>query len=174
MSYPARHVEPTVEGRSSRATAVLAWDLLTTHPTRHPLFVRNTARNSIRFGLLTVAISQLFASGASAAAPRAGNQCKKRELGTVVAGLRCTTVTSSKFVWPRPKTLATTAPKATEFEPSDDCDPNYTPCVPIDSDVDCSSGKGNGPSYAHGPVRVIGSDIYGLDSNGDGIGCERG
>ena len=85
--------------------------------------------------------------------------------------------TGGEFVWQRTRTAtsATTNPKSTAAEPSgDDCDPNYTPCVPIDSDVDCSSGKGNGPSYAHGPVRVIGSDIYGLDSDGDGIGCERG
>ena len=55
------------------------------------------------------------------------------------------------------------------------CDPNYSgACVPIASDVDCSSGKGNGPAYVKGPVTVIGTDIYGLDSNDDGIGCERG
>ena len=56
-------------------------------------------------------------------------------------------------------------------EPSG-CDPNYTGCVPIDSDVDCAGGSGNGPSYAQGPVQVIGADIYGLDRDGDGIGCE--
>jgi resuscitation-promoting factor RpfB len=55
------------------------------------------------------------------------------------------------------------------------CDPNYTgACVPIASDVDCSSGSGNGPEYVVGPVRVVGRDIYGLDSDGDGIGCEKG
>jgi hypothetical protein len=53
------------------------------------------------------------------------------------------------------------------------CDPNYTPCVPIDSDVDCAGGKGNGPSYVRGPVRVVGVDVYGLDADGDGIGCDR-
>ena len=53
------------------------------------------------------------------------------------------------------------------------CDPNYSGgCVPIDSDVDCAGGSGNGPSYVQGPVRVTGSDIYGLDRDGDGIGCE--
>lgn len=53
------------------------------------------------------------------------------------------------------------------------CDPNYEgDCVPIDSDVDCASGSGNGPSYVQGPVRVVGTDIYGLDGNGDGEGCE--
>ena len=54
------------------------------------------------------------------------------------------------------------------------CDPNYTgACVPIASDVDCAGGSGNGPAYVRGPVRVVGVDIYGLDRDGDGIGCER-
>ena len=54
------------------------------------------------------------------------------------------------------------------------CDPNYSgACVPIASDVDCAGGSGNGPAYVQGPVRVVGSDIYGLDGNdNDGIGCE--
>ncbi|MEH6740792.1 MAG: hypothetical protein V7695_19935 [Sulfitobacter sp.] len=56
------------------------------------------------------------------------------------------------------------------------CDPNYQnpPCVPIASDVDCAGGRGNGPAYVAGPVNVIGTDIYGLDRDKDGIGCERG
>jgi len=52
------------------------------------------------------------------------------------------------------------------------CDPNYTGCVPIDFDVDCAGGSGNGPSYVRGPVQVIGRDVYRLDSDNDGIGCE--
>jgi hypothetical protein len=44
--------------------------------------------------------------------------------------------------------------------------------VPIASDVDCAGGKGDGPAYVTGPVRVIGRDIYGLDNDKDGIGCE--
>ena len=55
------------------------------------------------------------------------------------------------------------------------CDPNYSgACVPISSDVDCAGGSGNGPAYVQGPVQVVGTDIYGLDSDGDGIGCEDG
>jgi hypothetical protein len=61
---------------------------------------------------------------------------------------------------------------STAYAASDACDPNYDPCVPVDSDVDCASGSGNGPSYVEGPVRVIGSDIYGLDRDRDGVGCE--
>jgi hypothetical protein len=44
--------------------------------------------------------------------------------------------------------------------------------VPIDTDVDCAGGSGNGPSYADGPVDVVGEDIYGLDADDDGVGCE--
>lgn len=53
------------------------------------------------------------------------------------------------------------------------CDPNYSgACVPIASDVDCGGGRGNGPAYVYGTVRVVGTDIYGLDRDGNGYGCE--
>jgi hypothetical protein len=53
------------------------------------------------------------------------------------------------------------------------CDSNYSgPCVPIASDVDCAGGSGNGPEYVSGPVFVVGSDIYDLDRDGDGIACD--
>ena len=55
-----------------------------------------------------------------------------------------------------------------------DCDPNYSgKCVPIASDVDCAGGNGNGPAYVDGPVYVVGSDIYELDRDGDGVACDR-
>ncbi|MFC6012981.1 hypothetical protein [Nocardia lasii] len=52
-----------------------------------------------------------------------------------------------------------------------DCHSSYSPCLPIVSDVDCEGGSGNGPVYT-GRVRVIGPDDYGLDRDGNGIGCE--
>lgn len=52
------------------------------------------------------------------------------------------------------------------------CDPNYSGCVPVASDVDCAGGRGDGPAYVQGPVKVIGRDIYQLDRDGNGIGCE--
>ncbi|GAA2533450.1 hypothetical protein GCM10010201_36090 [Pilimelia columellifera subsp. columellifera] len=53
------------------------------------------------------------------------------------------------------------------------CDPNYSgACVPIASDVDCAGGSGNGPAYVSGPVKVTGNDIYDLDRDGDGYGCD--
>ncbi|GLZ37639.1 hypothetical protein [Actinokineospora sp. NBRC 105648] len=76
-------------------------------------------------------------------------------------------VTTTRPPAPKPVTTTTKPPAA----PSG-CDPNYSGCVPIASDVDCAGGKGNGPAYVAGPVRVIGRDIYGLDNDSDGIGCE--
>ena len=54
----------------------------------------------------------------------------------------------------------------------EDCTPGYDPCIPPGPDVDCAGGSGNGPRYVEGPVRVTGSDPYGLDRDGDGIACE--
>jgi hypothetical protein len=53
------------------------------------------------------------------------------------------------------------------------CDPNYAgACLKPDSpDYDCRGGSGDGPDYI-GPVRVVGDDHYGLDRDGDGIGCQ--
>jgi hypothetical protein len=63
-------------------------------------------------------------------------------------------------------------PKTTAKPPGPACDPNYSGCVPIASDVDCAGGTGNGPAFVSGPVKVIGADIYNLDSDNDGFGCE--
>lgn len=53
------------------------------------------------------------------------------------------------------------------------CHPSYEDeCVPIASDADCAGGGGNGPAYVRGPVRVVGPDVYGLDRDGDGVGCD--
>jgi len=38
-------------------------------------------------------------------------------------------------------------------------------------DYDCIGGSGNGPKYT-GKVRVVGPDVFRLDADGDGWGCE--
>lgn len=74
---------------------------------------------------------------------------------------------------PTTKPPATRAPTKAPTKPAGNCNPNYSPCVPNDPvDVDCKGGGGNGPSYVQGPVTVIGTDVYDLDRDGDGIGCE--
>ena len=64
-------------------------------------------------------------------------------------------------------------PPVVEAPAAGGCDSNYTgACVPISSDVDCAGGSGNGPAYVSGPVQIVGSDIYDLDRDGDGIACD--
>jgi hypothetical protein len=54
------------------------------------------------------------------------------------------------------------------------CHPSYTgACLdPNASDYDCLGGSGNGPKYT-GKVRVVGPDVFRLDADHDGWGCER-
>jgi hypothetical protein len=52
------------------------------------------------------------------------------------------------------------------------CTPGYSPCLPPASDYDCAGGSGNGPQYVYGTVQVTGDDIYDLDRDGDGTGCD--
>jgi resuscitation-promoting factor RpfB len=57
--------------------------------------------------------------------------------------------------------------------PASSCDSNYAgACVPVASDVDCAGGSGDGPAYVDGPVRIVGSDVYDLDRDGDGVACD--
>ncbi|KPA20418.1 Bacterial SH3 domain protein [Shimia sp. SK013] len=77
---------------------------------------------------------------------------------------------SKKYLSPNkpPSTAANSAKKR-----ASQCHPNYSgACVPIASDVDCAGGSGNGPAYVQGPVHVTGRDVYRLDRDKDGIGCE--
>jgi hypothetical protein len=49
-----------------------------------------------------------------------------------------------------------------------DCASGYKPCLPVTGDLDCADVVAMGKA----PVRVRGSDPYGLDGDNDGFGCE--
>ena len=51
------------------------------------------------------------------------------------------------------------------------CNSNYSGCVPDVSDVDCPN-DGDGPIYWSESARVMGEDVYELDTDGDGEICE--
>jgi hypothetical protein len=53
------------------------------------------------------------------------------------------------------------------------CHPSYKlKCLkPNASDYDCIGGSGNGPYYT-GLVKVVGRDVFRLDADHDGWGCE--
>jgi len=61
-----------------------------------------------------------------------------------------------------------------ETPPLRRCHPSYEgACLdPNASDYDCRGGSGDGPLYT-GRVRVVGPDVFGLDRDGDGIGCQN-
>lgn len=54
------------------------------------------------------------------------------------------------------------------------CHPSYTgACLdPRAFDYDCLGGSGNGPKYT-GRVRVVGPDVFRLDADHDGWGCDN-
>ena len=121
----------------------------------------------------------------------APNVAKAEEIGAVVADARsarrglwgsCPTTTlapattlpptTSAPATTRPTSPPVTAPPATAAPAG--CHSSYAgACVPIASDVDCGGGSGNGPAYVYDKnFQVVGPDVYGLDSDNDGIGCE--
>jgi hypothetical protein len=53
------------------------------------------------------------------------------------------------------------------------CHPSYKlRCLkPNAYDYDCAGGSGNGPLYT-GRVKVVGPDVFRLDADGDGWGCD--
>ena len=65
--------------------------------------------------------------------------------------------------------LATTHPAKRKH-----CHPSYVGrCLdPTAYDYACIGGSGNGPKYT-GLVRVVGPDVFRLDADHDGWGCER-
>lgn len=62
----------------------------------------------------------------------------------------------------------TTDDDGTTADPQATCHPSYVPCLPVVDDLNCPEVVALGAA----PVTVIGPDEYGLDADGDGIGCE--
>ncbi len=70
-------------------------------------------------------------------------------------------------------------PQQQEPPPQANCHPSYEgACLEQGvGDWDCTrAGGGNGPNYVEdvttGPVQVVGPDVFGLDRDDDGYGCE--
>lgn len=80
---------------------------------------------------------------------------------------------SSKYLSSKKPSVALSTSTASSSKAESRCHSSYSgKCVPIASDVDCAGGSGNGPAYVRGPVRVVGPDVYRLDRDKDGWGCE--
>jgi hypothetical protein len=76
---------------------------------------------------------------------------------------------------PKPKATTKKPPPVIKTtKPPSNCDPNYSGYCLTDGigDWDCAGGSGNGPNYVPVRVRVIGVDVFGLDADNDGYGCD--
>jgi PASTA domain len=96
---------------------------------------------------------------------------QSRRIGAAVNPSSAITLVVAKTMPTPPTTQPPPPPPAT---PARDCDPSYPDaCLdPTASDYDCAGGSGNGPRYIQGPIQVRPPDPFGLDADGDGIGCE--
>ncbi|HWI32681.1 MAG TPA: G5 domain-containing protein [Lapillicoccus sp.] len=105
---------------------------------------------------------------------RAGVEVGRTLSGETVTRQPVTEVTAVGTKAPAPTAASAPTPVSTTTAAgSGTCDPNYSgACVPIARDVDCAGGSGDGPAYVRGPVKVVGTDIYRLDADNDGIACE--
>jgi len=94
----------------------------------------------------------------------------RRTGARVVPDSRITVVVAKE-----PPPPPTTAPPPPPTSPPRNCDPSYPDvCLnPNAEDYDCAGGSGNGPLYVEGPISVSPPDPFGLDADGDGVGCER-
>jgi len=68
---------------------------------------------------------------------------------------------TQQLTCPKPQPTPEPEPQSV---PQNDCMTGYSPCLPITDDLDCGE-------IGH-PVTVTGSDPYGLDRDGDGVGCD--
>lgn len=140
------------------------------------LFAGNTDRTAEIASFASVTDDPGTAPSTTAKAPTTTEQVTSTRPTTTTT--QATTTTAAPATTTLATTTTTQAPTTTlaptTTASSAGCHSAYVDCVPIDSDVDCAGGSGNGPSYVRGPIRVktIGIDPYGLDRDNDGIGCE--
>ncbi|MEW1588841.1 G5 domain-containing protein [Micromonospora vinacea] len=129
-----------------------------------------TERATVRYGERTVKDSSL-AEGKRVVRTKGVNGVRTLTYEvTTTDGVRTAKKLVTSVVTKQPVTQVVAV--GTKKPKSSTCDPNYSGCVPIASDVDCAGGSGNGPAYVSGPIRVIGDDIYDLDRDGDGVACD--
>jgi len=169
---------PTPEVTTTSTPAATAEPPAT--PTAMPSVVKPTTVTKtvvevrvIAFKKKTVTDSSLAKGEKAITTAGANGQRRLTYQVTFVDGVQTKKELVKQEVSKQPRTQITTVGTKVEESESSECDPNYSGgCVPIASDVDCSGGSGNGPAYVRGPVTVVGNDIYGLDRDNDGLGCE--
>lgn len=104
---------------------------------------------------------------------------KPKSIPTVITEQKTTAPAKSRYQETKPSVPIQEKTVPVIYKPienketyNSNCDPNYSGCVPVASDVDCAGWKWNWPAYVRWPVQVIWNDIYDLDRDNDWLGCE--
>ena len=148
-------VEPVslVETKIEKDTEAVAFETITQNDSSISDGETVVSRSGVN-GVRTITYEVEYTDGKETSRKKVSEEITKQPVNKIVL--------IGTYIAPKPAPVA-----------SSNCDPNYSGgCVPIASDVDCAGGSGNGPAYVSGPVTVVGSDIYRLDGDNDGIGCE--
>lgn len=163
---------PVDEPSDDRTTTVLSSTATVSEPTTS---TTSTTTSISAPSSTATSATTLVEVSTTVGAAASGSSTTGAPISTAAPTTAPTSTAAPTTAAPTTAAPATAAPPTTTAPPStaSGCDPNYSgACVPIASDVDCAGGSGNGPAYVRGPVTVVGRDIYGLDRDGDGIGCE--
>jgi micrococcal nuclease len=124
---------------------------------------RHGATGSVNYALVATGYAKAYVYGGvpfEYAAPFLRAQSRARSGARGLWGAPCRGNTS------QPQAGRGPTPDRAAPSPASSCNPNYRPCVPNSStDLDCADIGFR--------VRVVGSDPYRLDGDGDGYGCER-
>jgi hypothetical protein len=161
----AKTAAPTTTSAADATRPAAVGSAASPAPTSTPT---STATSTVLTSTATRATSTSTTARAAAGAGAGAAVVAPAERTTARAAARTATPPP-----PPPSTRTTTSKPVAAAKPAGSgCDPNYSGCVPVASDVDCEGGSGNGPAYVQGPVRVTGKDVYGLDADHDGIACE--
>lgn len=109
-------------------------------------------------------------TGQSSSLPAGTILSQTPSAGTLIRGAGALTIVIAK----KPPAPESASPEEATPVPASSCHSSYAgACLKGDaSDYDCAGGSGNGPYYVEGPVTIVGADVFDLDSDGDGVGCE--
>ena len=141
---------PKIETKTVEVKSVVAFSTVNKNDASLAQGTTKTVQEGVN-GERTITYEVTYADGKETARTQKSDKVTKEPVDNIIS--------VGTYVAPKPKAQS--------------CDPNYSgACVPIASDVDCAGGSGNGPAYVSGPVYVDGTDIYGLDRDGNGVACE--
>jgi micrococcal nuclease len=170
---PVECFGPAASARTARLLAIGSAVRLATDPTQDTrdrygrllaYVYRAGHRTSVNYALVATGYARAYVYGETpfryaSAYLRAQGRARGADLG--MWGPPCNGDTTKRD----PGVAPARPPADLARRPARSCNPNYDPCIPNSStDLDCGDLSVT--------VRVVGADVYRLDGDGDGWGCE--